>query len=100
MESTDRLDHLRQYGRMQWLGQAHGWRAEPDDVVNALSEDGFEEYKRDVARSRREGGATGGVWQGLNYRTGAVVSAVWVRRPMRDESIVYIDINGEPLKGS
>jgi hypothetical protein len=36
------------------------------------------------------------MWQGINT-AGAVASAVWVNRPGSDATIVYIDIDGEPL---
>ena len=50
MEGTNRLHELRESDRMQWLDGARGWRAEPDDVVNALAADGFQECKRETAR--------------------------------------------------
>ena len=62
---------------MRWMGE--GWRAEPDEVVNALASEGFEECKREVARNPVDHAQSGGVWQGLNAQTGAVASAVWVR---------------------
>ena len=34
---------------MHWAGD--GWIAEPDEVVEALARDGFEECKREVARN-------------------------------------------------
>ncbi len=95
MEPTERLNELREFGRMRWMGSANGWIAEPDEVVRALASDGFEECKREETRNpHRE--ATGGVWQGLNNQTGAVASAVWVRTQSRPP-LVFIDIDGEPL---
>src|SRR6267142_1183903 len=78
MEGTNRLHELRESDRMQWLDGARGWRAEPDDVVNAL--------------------ATGGVWQGID-KTGAVASTIWTREP-DGAPLVFITINGHPLQGS
>ena len=75
MEGTHGLHELREHGRMQWLDNARGWRAEPDDVVNALTADGFQECKRETARIPRAP-ATGGVWQGVDHKTGAVASPV------------------------
>jgi hypothetical protein len=96
MQPTERLNELRQFGRMRWMGSADGWLAEPDEVVNALASDGFEECKREETRNpHRE--ATGGVWQGLNNRTGAVASAVWVRTESQ-QLLVFIDIDGERLR--
>jgi hypothetical protein len=102
MEGTDRISQLREYGRMHWIDGAQGWRAEPDEVVNALTASGFEECKREVARTPRAGavtGVTGGVWQGVDPRTGAVASTVWFRASPTDPPLVFIDINGHPLRG-
>jgi hypothetical protein len=98
MEGTHGLHGLREDGRMQWLDGARGWRAEPDDVVNALTADGFQECKREVTRVPRAA-ATGGVWQGVDHRTGAVASTVWTREP-NGSPVVFITINGEALQGS
>jgi hypothetical protein len=38
------------------------------------------------------------VWQGLNRATGHVASAVWVISDRR-QPLVFIDIDGEPLRG-
>ena len=80
---------------MQWTGQ--GWIAEPEEVVEALTREGFQECKREVARNPGDDRAAGGVWQGLNSQTGAVASAVWVKSP--DQSLVFIEIDGRPLTG-
>ena len=81
---------------MHWAGD--GWIAEPDEVVEALARDGFEECKREVARNPADHRQAGGVWQGLNAHTGAVASTVWVNSP--DHSLVFIEINGHPLAGT
>lgn len=59
---------------MRWSDAAHAWLAEPEEVVSALCHEGFEECKREAAR-------IGGVRRGLDTRTGAVASAVWVVPP-------------------
>jgi hypothetical protein len=42
--------------------------------MNALSSEGFEECKREITTSRQDSRPTGGVWQGINPRTGSVAS--------------------------
>src|SRR5438105_5560756 len=49
MQGSDRLLELCHVGRMQWTGE--GWLAEPDEVVDALARDGFQECKREVTRN-------------------------------------------------
>jgi len=91
------LNELRDHGKLSWSEGASAWAADPGEVVSALAHAGFQEYKRETTRS---GDRTprGGVWQGLDSRTGAVASAVWV---VRDDAapLVFIDIDGEPLRG-
>ncbi|HXG17284.1 MAG TPA: hypothetical protein VNK50_13615 [Calidithermus sp.] len=84
------LRELTEQGRMRWSEARRAWLAEPEDVVGALGRQGFEECKREAAR-------LGGVWQGLNTRTGAVASAVWVRAS--EGSLVFIDIDGRVVQG-
>ena len=96
MESMHRLSELRVNGTMQWSGEQRAWVAEPDAVVSALAHDGFEEYKREIVRCGRDRMHAGGVWQGLNSRTGAIASAIWVRA---DTPLVFIDIDGETVRG-
>jgi hypothetical protein len=95
MNGPDRLLELCRVGRMRWTGQ--GWIAEPEEVVEALARDGFQECKREVARNPVDRRQAGGVWQGLNNETGAVASAVWVKSP--EQSLVFIEIDGRPLAG-
>jgi len=93
------LDALRASGQATWVARQRGWVARPDDVVAALARDGFEEYKREIARSGRDRQAFGGVWQGLNQGSGAVASAVWVNDPGASRVLVFLEIDGEPLVG-
>jgi hypothetical protein len=96
MEPTGRLNELREVGRLLWRGSADGWAAEPYDVVDALTRDGFEEYKHEETRDRGHR-TRGGVWQGLNRNTGAVASAVWISgHPLG--GLVFIEIDGEPVR--
>lgn len=92
MEHNTTLRQLTEQGRMRWSEARRAWLAEPEDVVSALCRDGFEECKREAAR-------IGGVWQGLDARTGSVASAVWVRAAESDGPMVFIDINGHAVKG-
>lgn len=94
------LDGLRRDGRMTWMEPERGWMAAPDEIVEALANDGFEECKHEVTTSRRDRRPAGGVWQGLNTRTGSVASAVWVNRAAPSQTVVFITIDGEPVKGS
>ena len=48
MKPTGQLNELKESGSLNRT--ADGWTAEPNDVVNALARDGFEECKREEAR--------------------------------------------------
>jgi hypothetical protein len=91
------IDDLRASGRMRWIDEQRAWAAEPDEIVRALAHSGFSEYKREETRSRRDRQPSGGMWQGIDG-SGSVASAVWVNRAGAELAIVYIDIDGEPLK--
>ena len=92
------LDELRGHGGMTWSDAEQGWAGAPEEIVRALSSDGFEECKREVTTSRRDSRPAGGVWQGVNTRTGAVASAIWVNRPGRPQALVFITIDGEAVR--
>jgi hypothetical protein len=93
------LSDLREQSRMTWIEQEHGWDAAPEEIVSALSTEGFEECKREVTTSRRDRQPAGGLWQGVNTRTGSVASAIWVNCPGRHHTIVFIEVDGESLTG-
>ncbi len=97
---TPNLDGLREQARMTWREQEHGWLATPEEILIALSGDGFEECKREMTTSHRDRRPAGGVWQGINPRTGSGASAVWVNRPASHQAILFIDIDGERLVGA
>jgi len=82
---------------MVWLGPARGWVAEPEEVMGALSHDGFQEVKYETARLARRPPA-GGVWQGLNPRTGAVASAIWVARAQSERPLMSSTSTGPPSR--
>jgi len=92
------LDKLREQGRMTWIEEEHGWGAAPEDIVDALAHDGFQECKRETTTSRRDLRPAGGVWQGVNPHTGSVASAIWVNRPAQPGTLVFIAIDGESFR--
>ena len=91
------IEELRASGRVAWIEDQGAWVAEPSEIVRALANEGFNEYKREETRSHRDRQPSGGVWQGVNG-AGSVASALWVNQPDTDASIVYIDIDGEPVR--
>jgi hypothetical protein len=95
----ERLNELQDHGKMRWSEIEHAWAAQPGDVVEALAHEGFAEYKSEVARSRRDRPPAGGVWQGLDSRTGVVALAIWVHRDAGAAPIVFIEVDGELLDG-
>jgi hypothetical protein len=93
------FDELRQQRRMSWMVQQHGWVAVPEEIVNAFSNEGFEECTREPTTSRRDRLPAAGVWQGVHPRTGSAASATWVNRPARHHTLVFIEVDGESLTG-
>ena len=91
------LNELREQGKMTWIEQEQGCVRGAGGNRNGTLEDGFEECKRQMTTSRGDKRPAGGVWQGVNPRTGSVASAIWVTRPAWHQAIV--DIDGESLKG-
>jgi len=94
------LDGLGEQARMTWREQEHGWLATPEEILIALSRDGFEECKREMTTSHRDRRPAGGVWQGVNPRTGSEASAIWVNRQASPQAILFIDIDGESVVGA
>jgi len=95
MQPMHALDALEAQGRMTWSEARHGWTAAPDDVVEALSRDGFEECTGVTTPSRQNLQPAGGMWQGVNPRTRSVTSIIWVNQPLRARALVFITIDGE-----
>jgi hypothetical protein len=90
---------LREQSRITWIEGERGWVAAPEDMVDALSSEGFAECKRETTTSRRDRHPAGGVWQGMNPRTGSVASAVWVNHAAWPHALVFIEVDGESLTG-
>src|SRR2546428_3622765 len=88
MRQMTGLNELRERGLMTWIEQEHGWVAAPEEIVKAFSKDGFEECNRETTTSRRDWQPPGGVWQGVDTRTGSVASATWVNRPPWHQAIM------------
>jgi hypothetical protein len=99
MRQLKGFNELRQHSRMTWIEPEHGWAAAPEEIVSALSIDGFEECKRAITTSRRDSQPAGGLWQGVDTRTGSVASAIWVNRPAWQQAIVFIEVDGESFTG-
>ena len=100
MQPMNGLKQLRDGGGMAWIAEEQGWVATPEDILAALSGDGFEECKREITTSRRDRRPAGGLWQGINRDTGSVASTIWLRRPTGPGTIVFITIDGESVTGA
>src|SRR5262249_36465472 len=92
------LHQLERQGLISWRVEEHAWVADPDRVVRALTDDGFHEYKREVAKDGRNHPASGGMWQGLDQKTGVVATVIWHATP--HEARVFIEIDGRPFEGN
>ena len=92
------LNELERQGLMSWRIEEHAWVADPDRVVRALTDDGFQEYKREIAKDNRSHATSGGMWQGLDSRTGVVATVIWHATPQ--EPRVFIEIDSRPFEGN
>jgi len=99
MRAMTGFNALHGHSRITWIEQEHGWAAAPEDIVTVLSNEGFEECKRETTTSRRDCQPVGGVWQGVDPRTGSVASAVWVNHAAWQHARVFIEVDGETLAG-
>jgi hypothetical protein len=95
-----RLDQLAHGGTMCWRAEDHAWVGDPARVVQELANEGFDEYRRETATNGRARAASGGVWQGLDPRTGEVATVIWVAHPPAPEPHLFIDVDGRPVEGS
>jgi len=100
------LGELERNGMMCWRAEDHAWIADAEDVVRALTDEGFHEYRREIARRARTPASSsgidssGGMWQGLDRRTGAIATVIWVTNPTPAQSHVFIEIEGRQVEGS
>ena len=65
--------------------------------MSVLSSEGFAECKRETTTNRRDSHPAGGIWQGVDPRTGSVASAVWVNHAAWPHALVYVEVDGESL---
>jgi hypothetical protein len=94
------LGDLERNGTIRWRAENHAWIADPARVVQALTDEGFAEYRREIATSGRAHVTSGGMWHGLDPRTGVVAAVIWVAQATAPESHVFIEIDGRPVEGS
>src|SRR5436853_6667641 len=92
------LNELERRGEMRWRAEEHAWVADPDHVVRALTDAGFQEYKREIAKDNRSHATSGGIWQGLDPRTGVVATVIW--HAASREAHVFVEIDGRPFEGN
>ncbi len=93
------LDELRGHGAMSWRAVERAWVADPQGVTRALEDDGFQEYKREIAKASGAHVESGGIWQGLDPRTGTVATVIWVGFPPEQQAHVFIEIGGHAFEG-
>src|SRR3989442_13117916 len=93
----DRLRELRDAGKIEWIEEMAAWAGQLDDIVRALADEGFQECRREIVRSRRDRQPAGGLWQGVNQRTGVGASAGWVNRAGPRHSLGFVDLHREPV---
>ncbi len=93
MNHTDVLESLTRFPRATPIGSHDAWLACPDEVVRAFVDDGFEEYRREIVRSRRDRRPLGGLWQGLRSPDGVVVSVIWITRDAARPAVVFVDVD-------
>jgi hypothetical protein len=94
------LEELERRREMRWRADERAWVADPEHVLRALAADGFEEYRREIAKGGGDRTASGGMWQGLDLRTGSVATVIWARHGPPQEAHVFVEIDGRPVEGS
>ncbi|MBI3104991.1 MAG: hypothetical protein HYY95_05345 [Candidatus Rokubacteria bacterium] len=94
---TTELNGLREKGQMTWREREHAWVGSLEEILHALAADGYDECKREMTTSQRDCRPSGGVWQGVNPRTGSVAAAIWVARPIASQALVFLQIDGAAI---
>lgn len=95
--SMTELNGLRVQGRMTWSERERAWVGTLEEILQALAADGYDECKREMTTSQRDCRPSGGVWQGVNSRTGSVAAAIWVARPTASHALVFLQIDGAAI---
>src|SRR2546421_869377 len=91
------LNELERRGEMRWRAEDHAWVADPVHVVRALTDAGFQEYKREIAKDNRSHATSGGIWQGGHPPNRGRAPRVWHRAPPGAPRVLGND--GPPLEG-
>jgi hypothetical protein len=91
------LNNLYEQGRMTWTEQEKGWIGLPEEMLGALTTDGFYECQRGNAASSIGHQPAEGTWHGVNPRTKSVASVTWTVRRAPEAPMVFIEIDGESL---
>jgi len=95
---TPSLSDLCGRGRMTWAAQENGWTGQPEEVVRALTMDGFHECRCEMptgSRSRRR--LQKGTWEGVNPRTKSVAHIAWRLRLAAQPPTMVIEIDGDTI---
>src|SRR2546427_356586 len=72
----DRLRELRDAGKVEWIEEMAAWAGQLDDIVRALADEGFQECRKEIVRSRRDRQPAGGQgFQGGLRASGGPVSS-------------------------
>src|SRR2546428_13857318 len=91
------LNELERQGLMSWRSEEHAWVADPDRVVQALRDGGFQEYKREIAKDNRSHATSGGMWQGLDPQSGGGATVIWHATPPGGP--VFVEVVGRAVQG-
>ncbi len=91
------LNELRARGRMTWNEDEQGWIGTPEEILDALVADGFQQCRRELTASRLGSAPVGGAWHGVNPQARSVASVIWVARPSAAPAVMFIELDGEAI---